>query len=171
MKVDKNQAVIDYLTTCPQIKDSPLYFNLINAHDNNVQILTTSQDNTLRRPYIDGSIPKKYTFNLITFKSITDLAIVKNYSTSTSTSEDEYVNENVDDLADVQALLDWLQEQDELRNYPDFGDDCYIDSLITTTDEPRFDGVNTELTPNLAMYTIAIEIKYIDESKMIWKEN
>lgn len=173
MSVDKNQAVIDYLITCPQIKNSPLYFNLINAHDDNVQILTTSQDNQFRKPYIDGSIPKKYTFNLITFKSISDLAVVKNYSTSTSTStseEDEYINENVEDLADVQALLDWLQEQDEAQNYPDFGDDCYVDSLNVLTDEPRFDGINTELTPNLAMYTIAIEINYIDTSKMIWKE-
>lgn len=169
--VDKNQAVIDYLITCPQIKNSSLYFNLIEAHDNNVQIVTTSEDVTTRRAYIDGSIPKRYTFNLITFKSITDLAIVKDYSTSTSTSEeDEYINENVDELADVQALLDWLHTQEDLHNYPNFGDNCYIDSLQTTTDTPRFDGINTELTPPLAMYSIAIVINYIDSSKMIWKE-
>ena len=169
--IDKNQATIDYLITCPQIKNSPLYFNLIQAKDSSVQIVTTSEDTIMRKPYIDGSIPKKYTFNLVTFKSITDLAIVKDYSTSTSTSEEnEYINENVDDLADVQALLDWLQDQEESRNYPNFGDDCYIDSLQTTTDEPRFDGINSELTPPLAMYSIAIVINYIDTSKMIWKE-
>lgn len=173
-KVDKNQAIIEYLITCPKIYNSPLYFNLINAKDNNVQIITTSEDVTMRKPYITGEIPKKYTFNLVTFKSITDLAVVKEFSTSTSTSDyddDDYTNENVYDLADVQALLDWLQEQEDLHNYPDFGKDCYVDSLQTTTDEPRFEGINTELTPPLAMYSIAIVINYIDTSKSIWKEN
>ena len=160
--IDKNQAIIDYLITCPQIQNSPLYFNLIEAHDNNVQIVTTSEDVTTRRPYVNGEIPKRYTFNLITFKSITDLAVVK---------DDEYMNENVDDLADVQTLLDWLHEQEDEHNYPDFGENCYIDSLQTTTDTPRFDGINTELTPPLAMYSIAIVINYIDTSKMLWKEN
>ena len=173
MTVDKNQAVIDYLITCPQIKNSPLYFNLVNAHNDNVQIITTSDDVTYRKPYVTGEIPKKYTFTLITFKSITDMAIVKNYSTSTSTStsEEYYVNENVEDLADVQALIDWLQDQEDSGNYPDFGDDCYIDELQVTTDTPRFDGVNDELTPPLAMYSVAIVINYVDTSKMIWKEN
>jgi hypothetical protein len=169
MMVDKNQAVIDYLITCPYIKNSPLYFNLINAHNDNVQIVTTSEDKLYRKPYITGEIPKKYTFTLITFKSITDMAIVKNYSTSTD--EEEYINENVEDLADVQTLIDWLQEQNDVQNYPNFGDDCYIDDLQVSTDTPRFDGVNTDVTPPLAMYSIAIVINYVDTSKMIWKEN
>ena len=160
--MDKNQAVIDYLITCPQIQNSPLFFNLIEAHNNNLQIVTTSEDVTTRRAYVTGEVPKRYTFTLITFKSITDLAVVK---------DSEYANENVDDLADVQALLDWLHEQEDIKNYPNFGEDCYIDSLQTTTDTPRFDGINDELTPPLAMYSIAIVINYIDTSKMIWKEN
>ena len=163
--MDKNQAIIEYLITCPKILNSPLYFNLINAKNDNVQIITTSEDVTMRRPYINGEIPKKYTFTLITFKSITDLAVVKDFSTEADT------NENVYDLADVQALIDWLHEQEDSHIYPDFGKDCYIDSIQTTTDEPRFDGINDELTPPLAMYSIAIVINYIDTSKTIWKEN
>lgn len=163
--MDKNQAIIEYLITCPKILNSPLYFNLINAKNDNVQIITTSEDVTMRRPYINGEIPKKYTFTLITFKSITDLAVVKDFSTEADT------NENVYDLADVQALIDWLHEQEDNHIYPDFGKDCYIDSIQTTTDEPRFDGINDELTPPLAMYSIAIVINYIDTSKTIWKEN
>ena len=34
---DKHQAVIDYLINCPNILNSPLYFNFINAEDNTNQ--------------------------------------------------------------------------------------------------------------------------------------
>lgn len=177
--IDKNQAIIDYLVQCPQILNSPIYFNLIDAQDNNIQIITTSEDKTMTKPFIDGSVAKRYTFNLIVFKSISDLAIVKDVeqnviqvvgseSTSTSTSPSEYYpNENVDDLAEAQALIDWIDEQNDLRNFPNFGDKCFIDDIMTTTDTPRFDGINTELSPPLAMYSISIVVNYIDKSKMI----
>ena len=161
MSVDKHQAVIDYLCQCEKIQNSPLYFNLINAENDTIQIITTSQDTTYDKPFIDGSIPKKYTFNLVMFKSITDLAIV---------TLDNYSNENVDDLADVQTLIDWVQEQETVHNYPDFGADCVMESIETTTDEPRFDGVNTTLNPPLAMYTISVVINYTDTKKVIWNK-
>lgn len=159
--IDKNQAVIDYLLQCTDIYDSPLYFNLVNASDNSIQILTTAEDKAMSRPFIDGSVQKRYTFNLITFKSISDMEIVKS---------DEYPNENVDELQDVQKLLDWVITQQDLHNYPDFGEDCSIDSIDTTTDVPRFDGINTEITPPLAMYTISIVIEYLDRSRVIYNK-
>lgn len=161
MRTDKNKAVIDYLCQCEKIQDSPLYFNLINGENDNIQIITTSTDTTYTKPYIDGSIPKKYTFNLVMFKSITDLPLVK---------LENYSNENVDDLADVQTLIDWIQEQDDLRNYPDFGTDCEMESIQTSTDEPRFDGINTSINPPLAMYSLSITINYIDTSKVIYNK-
>lgn len=159
--IDKNKAVIEYLLTCEDIADSPLYFNLIDAKDNTIQILTTAEDKTMSRPYIDGSVPKRYTFNLITFKSISDMEIVK---------DEDYPNENVDELQTVQQLLDWIIEQQDLRNYPDFGENCIVDSIDTTTDTPRFDGINTEIQPPLAMYSISIVIEYLDTSKVIYNK-
>lgn len=157
--IDKNQAVINYLITCEDIFNSPLYFNLIDAKDNTIQMLTTAEDKALSKPFIDGSVQKRYTFNLITFKSISDMEIIKS---------SDYSNENVDELQDVQKLLDWVVAQDDLGNYPDFGEACTIDSIDTTTDVPRFDGINTEITPPLAMYTISIVIEYLDRSRVIY---
>ena len=159
--IDKNQAVIDYLLQCTDIYDSPLYFNLVNASDNSIQILTTAEDKAMSKPFIDGSVQKRYTFNLITFKSISDMEIVKS---------DEYPNENVDELQDVQKLLDWVITQQDLHNYPDFGEDCIVDNIDTTTDVPRFDGINTDITPPLAMYTISIVIEYLDRSRVIYNK-
>lgn len=168
MSIDKNKAVINYLLQCPDIYNSPLYFNLIDAKDNTIQILTTTEDRALTKPFIDGSVQKRYTFNLITFKSISDMELVKPMGTSIGT--DDYPNENVDELFAVQQLLDWVLEQQDLANYPDFGSDCIIDSIDTTTDYPKFNGINTEITPPLAMYSISIVIEYLDISKVIYNK-
>lgn len=165
MSVDKNQAVIEYLLQCPDIYNSSLYFNLINAKDNTIQILTTAEDKMLSRPHIDGSVKKRYTFSLIIFKSISDAEIVKMQGTS-----QQYISENVDELKDVQTLLDWISEQQDLKKYPDFGEDCDMDDIYTTTDTPRFDGINTAVTPALAMYSISVVIEYVDTSKVIYNK-
>ena len=159
MSVDKNQAIIDYLLQCTDINGKSIYFNLINESDDSIQILTTAEDKIMNRPYIDGSVLKRYTFNIIVFKSITESPLV---------TQSGYTNENVDDLAEVQALLDWIIEQRDLENYPDFGTDCFIDDIDTTTETPRFDGINSEMNPPLAMYSISIVIQYLDKSKMLW---
>ena len=158
--IDKNQAIIDFLLQCPDIANSELYFNFINAEDDNKQIITESNDKFSNRSYIDGSVLKQYTFTLIDFKSITDSALVL---------IQDYPNENVVDVSDVQALINWINEQNKLQNFPDFGEDCEIQSIETTSENPSFEGVNTEVTPILAMYSISIRIEYIDNSEKLWR--
>ena len=165
MTVDKNNAIIEYLLTCEDIDNSPLYFNLINAKNNTIQIITNAQDATYTRPYIDGSIPKRYSCDLIVFKSISDAEFVKGTSGGTS-----YVHENIDELNDAQKILDWIQTQNELKNFPDFGTGNVIDSIETTTNEPRFNGIDSSINPPLAMYSIGIVITYVDETKVIYNK-
>ena len=159
-EVDKNQAVIDYIITCPTIRNSPLYFNFINASDDTNQFVTQSSERYTNTRYIDGSVLKIYSFTLITYKSATDIAVVKLAG---------YQNENVLDMSDIQALIDWIKEQEDIENYPDFGTDCIIESIQTTTDNPNFDGINEEVSPPLAVYSMTIEIRYLDVSKVIWR--
>lgn len=159
--------MLDYLIQCSDIRNSPLYFNLVNAKNNTIQILTIAEDKALNRPYIDGSVLKKITFNLIAFKSISDLAIVKSFGTVGS---NEFSNENIDDVADVQKLIDWIVDQERSHNYPDFGSTCEVQSIDTTTDQPNFSGVDNSVTPPLAMYNIQIVVEYIDTSNVIWNK-
>lgn len=158
--VDKNQAVIDFLITCPAIQGSPLYFNFINAQDDSNQFLTATSDQYANTPYIDGSILKLYTFTIITYKSAADIAVVQS---------EGYPNENIGDMSDIQALIDWVKEQDDLQNYPNFGEDCIVDSIMPTTDSPSFDGIDTQISPPLAVYSTSIQIKYLDNSRKIWR--
>lgn len=167
--VDKNQAVIDFLNTCPAISSNPLFFNFLNAKDDNKQLITQTNDTTINRAFIDGSILKRYTFTLIDFKSVAYEAIPKNTVIPGTTTMTEYTSENVEEMFDVQGLIDWIREQADARTYPDFGDDCQIDDMRTTSENPALNGVDTSVTPALAKYSITIQIDYLDTSKAIWK--
>ena len=156
--MDKSKAVLTFITNYSGIETSPIFINFINAKDNDVQIVTDDNDKSLSRRFIDGSVMKQYTFSIIVTKSITDLAIAK----------DEIVGENIDDLADIQTFMDWINEQGENRNYPDFGSDCVIEEMHTIAENPSLDGINTEVSPALALYSMEIRIDYIDYSKVIW---
>lgn len=158
--VDKNQAIIDFISTCPQIANNPLFFNFINAKNENKQIITVANDTATNKPYIDGSVMKRYTFTLVDFKSISYNPVVKLSG---------YSNENVDEILDTQTIIDWINEQADLRNYPNFGEDCMIDDMRVASNEPLLNGVDTTVSPQLAQYGLTIYIDYIDYSKKLWR--
>lgn len=161
MATDKNTAILNFLMGYPDMQTSPLFVNFMNAKDNDVQFLTDSNDVALNRKFIDGSIMKQYTFAIIITKSITDMALAKD-------TTDGLLSENIDDLADIQAFMDWVNEQGDKQNYPNFGDDCVIEEMHTIAENPSIDGINTEVSPALALYSMEIRIDYIDYSKVIW---
>lgn len=158
--MDKNQAVITYLSSCPVIAKNPLFFNFAKAEDNNKQLVMVATDKKVERPYIDGSVMKKYTFTIIDYRSVIYQAVVK---------EAGYPNENVEELLDVQSIIDWIEEQNTSGNFPDFGEDCIIDEIQALTDTPRLNGVDNSASPALAKYSVSIQILYLDTSKRIWK--
>ena len=155
--VDKNQAVIDFLLTCPAIRDSYLYFNFTQAEDNNKQIITLANEKALHKQFIDGSVEKQYTFTIIDFKAVTPKPVVEGR-----------VDENVDDMVQVQDIIDWVTEQSDNRNYPDFGEDNEVEDIRALTDNPNLNGIDSTMSPALAKYSISIQIDYLDTSKVIW---
>lgn len=159
MTVDKNQAVINFLIQCPQIRDNPLFFNFAEAKNDNKQIVTMANDKSINKGFVDGSVSKRFTFTLIDYRSINYQALVK---------LPNYQNENVSEFLDIQSIMDWVNEQNELRNFPDFGNDCAIENMRTATDEPNLNGVDTSVSPSLAKYSMSIIIEYLDNSKKIW---
>ena len=163
---DFNKTIIEYLLQCPTIRDNPLYFNAINAKDNNKQVITVANDRAINKPYIDGSVMKRYTFTIIDFRSISYQAIVKNESGGLDNTR---ISENITEMLDVQGILDWITEMNELRDYPDFGKGYSVDSIQATTDTPTLNGIDTNLTPALAKYSITIQVDYLDFTKTLWR--
>ena len=156
---DKNQAVINFLIQCPQIRTNPLFFNFAEAKNDNKQIVTMANDKIVNKGFIDGSVLKRFTFTLIDYRSVSYQSIVKLSG---------YQNENVSEFMDIQYIMDWINEQADLHNFPDFGSDCVIESMKTATDEPNLNGVDTSVSPSLARYSMSIIIEYLDSSKKIW---
>lgn len=158
--MDKNKAVIQFLLNCDYIKNNPLFYNFGKAESDNKQIVTLANDTRVNIPFIDGSVQKRYTFTILDYKSVAYRAIVK---------RDGVSDENLDNAFEAQQVIDWVEEQADLGNYPDFGSDCKIDDMRVVTDQPNMNGVDKAVTPALAKYSISIRIDYIDYSKAIWK--
>lgn len=156
---DKNQAVIDFLLQCPQIKDNPLFFNYGEAKSDNKQIVTVANDKSVSKEYIDGSVLKRYTFTIIDHKSITAQALVDIAGLK---------NESVEEMFDVQGIIDWIEEQEDRQNYPDFGEKCQIDRMWAATDTPTLNGIDTSIKPAIAKYSVSVIIEYLDISRAIW---
>ena len=158
--MDKNKAIITYLLTCADIYNSPLYFNLADVKDGINSIIQQANDRNVERPYIDGSVKKRYWITLQCFVSITNNPIVKAAGID---------NENVTEVADIQKLIDWIVTQNDNKNFPNFGTDCIIDEIRTTTDNPRLDQIDATTSTPLARYSFTIVVDYIDNSKKLWK--
>ena len=162
--MDKNTAVIKYLLTCPSIKNNPLFFNCIQAQDNTKDIITIANERVLHTAYIDGSIDKRYSFTIQDFRSMTPnpLAFVPGEPIVL------YSNENLENMLDVQGIIDWIEEQNDARNFPDFGDKCIIDEIRTVTDNPALNGIDNNVTPALGKYSVTVQIDYLDKTKTLY---
>ena len=155
--MDKNQSMIDFLQTCDVIKRNPLFFNFGNIEENAHLANTKSDDVSLHKPFVDGSVAKRYTFSIDSFKSVANIPVVQGHS-----------DENLSDLQEVQELLDWINEQDDLQQFPDFGSDCIVEKMTTLTTKPELVGVDSSMNPPMAVYRISIQIDYLDNSKKLW---
>ena len=158
--VDKHQAMLNYLMSCPTVLDNPLFFNFSEAKEDSNQYITTANSETYGTTYIDGSILKYYVFTLLTFKTISYNAVVKTGG---------YQDENLLEMTEFQEVIDWINEQEDEHNYPDFGTDCIVDSIRCLTANPVLSDVDTSQEPAIATYSVTIQVEYLDTSKQIWK--
>ena len=156
---DKNKAMIDYLLTCDLVKNSALYFNYINAKDNTKLIYPVAENTFSSRKFVDGTVLKTYACTMLNYKSVSDSEIIQIQG---------YANENVTEMLDMQGVINWIAEQNESGTFPDFGSDCIVESIKTTTDTPNIDGYTDQTRPALIQYSITINVEYLDTSKQIW---
>ena len=145
--------LLAYLLTSTAIEQ--LYFQYGEAADGAISISTQAIDTSERRRYVDGSEPKQLDFVFTWYKPLSTLPV------STTLAQGE-TNQNVAELDDVSAIIDWIEEQNHLRNFPDLGEHCVVDEIYCLTNHPRMAGVDIAANPPLARYTFTIRINYID---------
>lgn len=118
-----------------------LNFNFSPESPDKISLITNYSDK-VRKSYITGDKEKEYGFSII---------IVKPYSSD----EDDL---NIEAMNFAQAFMDWLEDQDRQKNYPDFGEKCRIQKMENLQNMPNLSGVNYQ--EGLARYMIQARIVY-----------
>lgn len=147
--------MVEFIQQCPTIQNNPLFFNFAESGDGHNHFIT-EKDAVMRR-YIDGSAQKQYTFSIASYYSVSHNAVIQ-------ADEDE----NIENMAKVQEILDWINEQANIHNFPDFGPDCIVDDMQTLTSDPDIDGIDTSVNPPIVRYSIGVKVSYLDNSTRVW---
>ena len=145
--MSKHDAVKAYFE--PKIEElagSMLNFNFSPESPDKISLITNYSDKVIKN-YITGDKQKEYGFSII---------IIKPYSSE----EDDL---NLEAMNFAQAFMDWLDEQNEKREYPDFGKNCTVEKIENLQNMPNLSGVNYEA--GLARYMIQARIIYTETAE------
>lgn len=121
---------------------SVLGFNYSPETADSVAIIPQYSDRNIRE-YINGDKQRQYSFAFV---------IVRVYSTEPV----DLLNMEAMELGET--FMEWVEEQDKNRNYPDLGENCKVEKMEILQDMPNLATVNAE--EGLARYMIQGRIVY-----------
>ncbi|MBQ2968670.1 MAG: hypothetical protein IJE10_11205 [Clostridia bacterium] len=148
MQNDKSEKLMDWLLTCPYIKDLFFIFGDPKNGDTVLYPETGYNDEWDEgMPYIDGSGDKIYTFTIIQFVPYT---------------ENPNSKENVEHYQGVQRVASWIDEQGEKGNYPEFPGGSVINKMEVL---PFENGGLAGMDENGAKFMFSIRINYFYEGE------
>lgn len=134
-----NKAIMDYLSTYPDIKTFP-FFNSSTETIGNTSIVT-NYGNTWVKRYKGNHGIKSY-----------DFAIVYMGQQDSGTSD---INAN--EMFNAEKFMLWIEQQNQNKNFPDFSN-AQVLSIENLQNQPNFAGVNE--AGNVAKYMMQIRVKY-----------
>ncbi len=129
-----------------ELAGTMLNFNFSPEAPESISLITNYSDK-IRKRFVTGDCEKEYGFSII---------IVKPYSSD----QDDL---NLEAMNFAQAFMDWLDEQNEGKNYPDFGENCTVEKIENLQNMPNLSGVNCE--EGLARYMIQAKIIYKERKR------
>lgn len=139
----KHEAVKEYFEDkVTEMVGGVIGFNYSPEETDAVAIIPQFSDRNVRQ-YINGDKQRQYSFAFI---------IVRLYSTEPV----DLLNMEAMNLG--QAFMDWIEEQDSQRIYPDFGPQCEIEKMEVLQNMPNLASVNAE--EGTARYMIQGRILY-----------
>ena len=115
---NKYKAMLEYLKKCPAMQ-GVLNFQAAKAAGNGIQVLTEAGEAQNNRTFIDGSVEKRFDFTVAFNKPVSYAEYAINKGAG---------NINLEGILDVQRLIDWLEEQNTERNFPEFGERLQVES-------------------------------------------
>lgn len=145
MEQTKHDAVHKFFDEkIKEITKSTLGFNFSAEFPGSVS-LVTNYSGKVRKKYVRVGAEKEYGLSII---------LVKPYSTD----ED---NLNLQAMNFAQSISDWVDQQNKLKNYPEFPENCQIKRMETLQNMPNLAGINAK--ENLARYMVQCRIIYFEK--------
>ena len=134
-----HDALWEWFLQCAKI--TKLYFNFSGTDDGDTAIATSGD--TVIAEYIDGSQRRQYAFDLVRFLPFT---------------ETENDAGNVAMMEDVDAIIQWVEEQNAAGNLPEFPNSCTAESVRVLNEYAGYVAAQDE---SCAKYMIPFAIDYI----------
>ena len=119
-------------------------FNFSPESPDSFSFVTNYSDQVIKK-YVRVGAEKEYAFSI---------TITKEYSTGAD-------DLNLEAMNFAQAFMDWINEQDRLKNYPEFPDSCEIRKMEVLQNMPNLAGVN--VTAERARYMIQCRLIYFEK--------
>lgn len=117
--MDKNKAVFEWIKQCPAFER--LYFNFGTADEGTCTFIPVPVDRTVRKDIFDNET-KQYDFAVSSFGFVDD------------TTFDGI--ENAESMAFLQQLTEWIEQQNKEQNFPDFGENCFVEKIEAVQNIP-----------------------------------
>lgn len=120
-----------------------LNFNFSPEKPGEISFITNYSDK-VRKKYLYGA-EKEYAFTIV---------IVKPYS---SDADDL----NLEAMNFAQEFMDWVEEQNRLKKYPEFPENCQMKKMENLQNMPNLAGINAE--EGLARYMFQCRLIYFEK--------
>lgn len=142
---------LKWLLNSDYIRGNKLFLNAAEAKDNNIQIVTQQIMRSQDKEYVDGSVLHRIVFTVFDFKSISFNQLVKTMVENA---------ENVVDLLEAGQIIDYVEQRNKEKNFPDFGKDFEVQRIYSEYGSPSTPSVDG--TAQLAKYSIPIVCEVLD---------
>lgn len=143
----KHDAMVEYMS--PKVEELAgrfLNFNVSPGEEGNISFLTNYSDK-LRKKYIRVGAEKEYGFTVVI----------------TRTFSEETDDLNLDAMNFAQGFMDWIDEQDKKKEYPDFGEKCQVKKIENLQNMPNLASVDWENM--IAQYMLQCRVIYFEKER------
>lgn len=140
----KHEAVKEYFEKkVMELIGKTMNFNFSDEEGPDIAFVTNYSDRVIKK-YIRAGADKEYGFSII---------ITARYSTD----EDDL---NMIAMNFAQKFMDWIEQQDKEKIYPQFPENCQIKKMEVLQNMPNLAGINAK--EGLARYMVQSRIVYFE---------
>jgi hypothetical protein len=145
--IDPYRAMIDWLTQCESLRKYLHY--VFSSVSEGASVFIPKPDKLYEKRDILGTELRQCTMAIARFGQYVDSGI-------SPISIDE--QKNVADMSAAQSIADWINRQERIRNYPNFGDNARCVKVETLMGQPAVTAIDTQT--KTARYVLTVRAHY-----------